>query len=71
MAGVGSLRFLVLNGIGALLWAVCVGVLGYLLAGASASVWSDMKHYEWLLLAGIAAAGFAVWLGRQALRGRG
>ena len=61
MTGVHWLRFALFNALGAILWAVLIGSLGYALGSALTLVLGDLKHIEeWvfgaLALAGIAAA---------------
>lgn len=62
-------RFLMLNTFGALLWAVSFGTAGYLFGAAVKRLVTRTEHYEVMIMGGIAAAGFLLWLGRR-LRGR-
>jgi len=62
-------RFIALNLLGAVIWAVVVGGAGYLFGHAVELALPDAKRYGIWLLPGIAAAGLAVWLW-QTLRKR-
>lgn len=52
------LRFLLLNIIGALVWAIVIGVLGYLFGYTLEKVINHIKHYELWLFIGVAV----LWL---------
>lgn len=62
MSLVSRRRFLVLNTVGALLWAVFVGTGGYLFGGALEILLGDLKHHEIKILGAIATVGFFLWL---------
>jgi membrane protein DedA with SNARE-associated domain len=62
MSGVAWARFFLLNLIGASVWASTIAGAGYLFGNALELLLVDIKHYEGLLLAAIAAAGMVVWL---------
>lgn len=68
-ARISPLRFLVLNLVGAAVWAVAVGVAGYLFGNALEAVLGDIKRYELALFAGFAVIGVLVWTARR-LRAR-
>lgn len=55
-------RFLVLNILGALVWAIVVGVLGYLFGHTLEILMGDIKKYELLVFAVLLVAGVLVWL---------
>lgn len=59
---VNPLRFLVLNTIGGLVWAVVVGTLGYLFGQTLELIVDDLKKYELFAFAGLAGVGLLVWL---------
>lgn len=59
---VSRLRFLVLNFIGAVVWAVTLATLGFLFGEAFRLFLEDVEHYELWLLGGLVLAGFAIWL---------
>ncbi|MCW8858357.1 MAG: DedA family protein [Deltaproteobacteria bacterium] len=54
--------FITLNVLGALVWAVVIGVAGYLFGQALESFLGDLKHYEYRVLLGLAGVGLIVWL---------
>ncbi|MEW5756975.1 MAG: DedA family protein [Pseudomonadota bacterium] len=62
MSRVPTLRFILLNILGALLWAMCVGLLGYLFGQAFEAWIGKVKHYEAELFAAIGVGGLLVWL---------
>lgn len=62
MSGVSWLRFLVLNLIGAALWAALIAGAGYLFGQTLKLLMPDLKRYEGLVVAGLLAAGFFWWL---------
>jgi membrane protein DedA with SNARE-associated domain len=57
MSDVSPGRFTVLNVIGAVLWAVVFGLLGYLCGHALELIMGDIKHLEVPILVGIAVIG--------------
>lgn len=59
---VSRLRYLVLNFIGAVVWAIALATLGFLFGEAFHLFLDDVKHYEFWLLGGLVLAGLAVWL---------
>lgn len=62
--GAGSVpfrTFLLFNAIGAMIWAIAVGCGGYLFGHALEALIGDIKHYEGLILAAIAAVGLFSW----------
>jgi membrane protein DedA with SNARE-associated domain len=61
-SNVAPRRFLILNILGASLWAVLVGVMGYLFGRTLEAVLGDIKKYELLVFAVLAVAGVLVWL---------
>lgn len=67
--GVPPLKFLLLNIVGAGLWAALVATLGYLFANALEQVIQDLKLVEELVLVGILATGAGWWLARW-IKGR-
>jgi membrane protein DedA with SNARE-associated domain len=50
-------RFFVLNFLSALVWAVVIGMAGYLFGSALAMIIGDLKELESYILAGIAMIG--------------
>ncbi|MEX1347112.1 MAG: DedA family protein [Desulfobacterales bacterium] len=62
MSDVSSGRFAVLNLIGAVLWAVVIGVLGYLCGHVLELIMGDIKQLEVPILVGIAVVGGLLFL---------
>jgi membrane protein DedA with SNARE-associated domain len=54
--------FLLLNSIGAMVWAAAVGTGGYLFGHAMEAIIGDVKRYEQMALAAIAIIGISVWI---------
>ena len=70
MSGMSVPRFVLLNAIGAIIWAVFFAGLGYVF-GAAAEQWlGDLRRYEWRILGGIAVLGGIWWLVRHIRRRR-
>lgn len=65
MSAVPARRFLVLNLLGAVLWSVVIGGLGYLFGHALEAMLGDIRRYEAWLLGGVLLAGVLVWLVRR------
>jgi len=63
LSSVSTARFIALNVLGAVLWAVTLGLMGYLLGALAEQLLKDLK---WVLL-GVAAIGFLIWLVRHLL----
>lgn len=62
VSGISPLRYLILNALGGLLWAVVIGSVGYLFGNAVELVLGDIKKYELGLLAVIAVIGILIWV---------
>ena len=60
-SGVSPGRYLLLNCIGAGIWAVAIGTLGYIFGHALEIVLEDVKRYEMTALAVIAVLGGCAW----------
>jgi len=69
MSQVSHTKFIVLNLIGAVVWAIVVAGLGYLFGQAVELMLQDARRYELALLISIAAAGAVVWAIRRLRRG--
>lgn len=69
MSRLAAARFIGFNMVGAALWAVLIGGLGFVFGNTLELLLADLHRYEGLALAGIALAGFLVWLGYR-LRGK-
>jgi membrane protein DedA with SNARE-associated domain len=61
-SNISPTRFLVLNMLGASLWSVTIGVLGYLFGGALEIIIGDIKRYELLVFIMLALIGVTTWL---------
>jgi membrane protein DedA with SNARE-associated domain len=61
-SGIAPLRFLVLNILGAAIWAVAFGAIGYAIGQTLGLVLADVKRYELLAAAVVLAAGVLVYL---------
>lgn len=69
MSGISPMRFMPLNLLAAFIWAVAVGLLGYVFGEVFKHYLDEVKRYEYYILAGIAGIGLLLWL-RNLLRGR-
>jgi membrane protein DedA with SNARE-associated domain len=63
LSSIRTVRFVALNTLGAALWAVTLGLMGYLLGELAARILSKAK---WAIL-GVAAVGIIIWLVRHLL----
>lgn len=54
-------RFLLLNSFSASVWAIAIGTLGYLFGYTLENMITEIKHYELLTLAVLAAVGIGIW----------
>lgn len=64
MSGVSPRRYLILNGLGALVWAIAIGLLGYLLGQTLEVFLQHIKRYEMLILGTVVVLAAAYWLFR-------
>lgn len=64
MSGVQPLRYLILNGLGAIIWAIAVGLLGYLLGQTVELFLQHVKRYEMVILAAITILAVGYWIFR-------
>jgi membrane protein DedA with SNARE-associated domain len=62
MSKVPWLAFIFFNIFGAILWAVVIGYAGYLFGHALSIILGKLKHFEALVLAGLALLGATIWL---------
>ena len=65
LAGYSAVRFLILNAIGAGIWAVLIGMVGYLFGNLVTPYLAQAKHYQWWIVAGIAVFWSLLWLGHR------
>jgi membrane protein DedA with SNARE-associated domain len=63
--GMGSLRFLVLNLVGAFVWAIPIALLGYFFGETVALVLADIQDYDWQIAVGIGLAVAVFLLNRH------
>lgn len=61
MSRVKAGKFIILNIVGALVWALIFGTGGYLFGAALEIILEDIKRYEMLTFICIALAGLTVW----------
>jgi len=62
MSPVPTRRFIFLNAVGALVWAVAIGSASYLFGHTMEIILGDIKHYELEFLGAIAVTGAAIWV---------
>lgn len=62
VANVSPMRFLSLDIIGAMLWAIVIGIMGYLFGYVLEVIIGNVKKYELLVFALLAFAGLILWL---------
>ena len=70
MSDVSTGRFVFLNLIGAVLWAVVIGVLGYLCGHVLELIMGEIKHLEVPILIGIAVIGGLLIFWHRRRRGK-
>jgi len=64
-SGVAPIRFLVLNTIGALLWALVIGVAGFYFGKVLEQLLGQVKNYEMLIIGSMVGIALVVWLSRR------
>lgn len=62
ISNISYLRFTLLNILGAAIWAIIIGLIGYFFGHAFEALLGDIKHYELELLAGIILFSALIWL---------
>ena len=62
MSNVSYGKFIILNIIGAFIWAVAVGAGGYLFGQAMEAVLGHLKKFETALFLAIALGGIGFWI---------
>jgi membrane protein DedA with SNARE-associated domain len=65
LSGYPPLRYLILNGIGAIVWAVVLGLAAFYFGAAMESLLGDIKRYELWVLATLVLVGVGFWLRRR------
>jgi membrane protein DedA with SNARE-associated domain len=61
MSPVRTVTFVLLNAVGAMVWAIAVGVSGYFFGNALEALIGDIKHYELQAFVAIAIIGALIW----------
>ena len=62
MSRVPTIEFIVLNIIGAVIWSVSIGLLGYAFGHGLELILGDIKQYEIAIMLGILVLGMLLWL---------
>ncbi|MGH7788107.1 MAG: DedA family protein [Candidatus Binatia bacterium] len=62
MSDISTARFVVLNAIGAALWAVAVAALGWFVGSAAKQLLGHLERYEARVAAAIIAIGVVLWI---------
>lgn len=57
-------RFAVFNALGAALWALIIGAIGWLFGATAEAMLGEIRHIEGRLLLGLAAALVIIWIAR-------
>lgn len=68
MSPLPTTHFVLLNALGALIWAAIVTTLGYAFSNAIEAGMPQIRHYEEYVFIGVLALGALVWLIRRAKR---
>ncbi|WP_157270174.1 DedA family protein [Azohydromonas aeria] len=58
-------RFILFNGIGAVIWAVLVGGIGWVFGAAAQALLGELQHYQMALMGSLLGAALLVWLWRR------
>lgn len=62
VSNVSSFKFLVLNAIGAITWAIALTSLGYFFGQTAELLLDDVKNYEFVIIGLIILVGLVVWM---------
>jgi membrane protein DedA with SNARE-associated domain len=65
MSAVPAWKFALLNGVGAAVWAVAIGALGWFVGSAAKQMLGHLERYELRIVAGIVIVGLALWAHRR------
>lgn len=60
-SNVPSFRFLILNLLGALIWSIAFGVMGYMFGHTIELIIGDIEYYEIWLFLGLVIMGISIW----------
>lgn len=69
-SGIHPLRYLILNFLGALIWAISFGTTGYLVGHAIKPFLAGVNKYQGFIYAGIAAIALFFWIRRSVRKRR-
>lgn len=64
-SGINPVRYLILNFIGAVIWAIAFGTGGYLFGHAVEPILDDVHKYQGFIYAAVAAVGLLFWIRRM------
>ena len=64
-SGIPPKRFIPLNFLGALVWAISIGTLGYLVGNAVELFLDKAKQYQFIIILSLIGIGTAMWLWRS------
>lgn len=62
VSDVSSFKFLVLNAVGAMTWAIALTSLGYVFGHAAELLLDDIQKYEFIIMGFIILVGLVVWM---------
>jgi len=65
LSGYPPARYLILNGIGAIVWATVLGYAAYHFGAVLEGVLGNLKRYELMVLGGLVVIGLLLWLWRR------
>ncbi|KTT30319.1 DedA family protein [Pseudomonas rhizoryzae] len=65
LSGYPPARYLILNGIGAIVWATVLGYAAYHFGAVLEGVLGNLKRYELMVLGGFVMIGLLLWLWRR------
>ncbi len=69
MSPISGVRFALLNGFGAMLWAMLIAAVGWLFGQAAEALFDKVERIEGWLLLGLLATGGVIWLIRKQREG--
>jgi membrane protein DedA with SNARE-associated domain len=58
---IAPLYFMILNILGAFIWTIVIGVIGYMFGHAAEMIIGNVKRYELWFFIGLAALGVIIW----------
>ena len=70
MSSVPVKKFMIINSISAVIWAVIMGSIGYILGHSAELFMNDFKKHGLLLLMGLLSAGLLLWWGINTYRAK-